>query len=85
MTKRYCYHSDESFYDREFRAYRLARITEGEDGYIVDGWHVKLSTAQAVAAQKNRDLLLTDDDVMRIRISSMTSRTREEVDEILDA
>ena len=81
---RYCFHSDEGFYDRERKEYVLARIVEGEAGYYVDSHYTLLDHAQAAARELNEKLGLTAEDVIDIRSSSMREhlarKDREDAD-----
>jgi hypothetical protein len=69
--RRFCFHTDESFYQRDL-GYQLVRITENEPGCEVMGSHGEnLAAVEAAAKRLNEDLLLTPDDVLQIRLSSM--------------
>lgn len=71
MAARVCYHTNESYFDRDSQQYTVARITENERGFEPAYSYRELGEAMRVADQQNAALGLSADDVSQIVISSM--------------
>lgn len=75
---RYCYHSDESFFNRSLQGYQVVKITENEAGFIGSPlFRRQLADAVNKSEELNRELGLTPEDVQAIRMSSMRESIKE--------
>jgi len=72
---RQCYYTNESFAQRAGGRvfYTLALITENKPGYSVVQTSLNLPYLQQMAANRNREAGLSDDDVLAIVASSMAA------------
>jgi hypothetical protein len=75
---RICFYADESYQDRETGKFHVIRIEEDQPGYWIETSTPSLDQAKSIAARENTELRLTDEDVLNIRISSMTASRRQE-------